>query len=400
MDEMNERNMNVTDTEDNDINNNNNNNNELQDNNKNKTHEEQDQEQDEENNYTDMSKFQSFKDKGLTGLANLGNTCFMNSTIQCLSHTYELNNFLDKKTYEKHLNKKIDSLAIVEWDKLRELMWSENCVISPGGFLTTIHKLAKIKDKQIFTGFAQNDLPEFLLFIIDCFHEGIKRGVTMNISGNVETQKDALAKKCYIMLKQMYKNDYSEIIRLFYGIHVSQIKSKDETTILRETPEPFFLLNLPIPSLKGKNTYTIQECFNLYTENELLDGENQWFNDETKEKLDVNKCIKFFSLPDILVLDFKRFSNTMKKNNCFIDFPLMGLDLSNYVIGYNRFSYIYDLYGVCNHSGSHLGGHYTAYVKNANGKWYLYNDTNVKEIKNKNDIVSTKAYCLFYRKRQ
>ena len=89
-----------------------------------------------------------------------------------------------------------------------------------------------------------------------------------------------------------------------------------------------------------------------------------------------------------------------QKNQILITFPFHDLDLSNYVIGYKKDRYKYELYGVCNHSGGVMGGHYTAYVKNANGKWYHFNDTNVSEVVSSESIISTKAYVLFYRKKE
>lgn len=342
-----------------------------------------------------MSK-NNYENKGLSGLSNLGNTCFINTCMQVLSHTYELNDIFENDSYKQKINKVHDSALFIEWDNLRKLLWQENCIVSPGKFIKTVQKLSSIKNNVQFTGNAQNDLPEFLLFIIDVFHNALRREVSMKIVGKESTKKDKLASECFQMVKNMYTKDYSEIWNLFYGIHVSQIKSLEKDTLLSRTPEPFFMINLPIP--QEKKEPSIIDCFDLYVEGETLTGENAWYNENKKEKQDVIKNIRYWSLPKVLVIDFKRFNQKGVKNQSLVTFPLEDLNLSKYVIGYKKETYKYDLYGVANHSGGTMGGHYFAYVKNANGKWYNFNDTSVSIINDINNIVSPKAYCLFYRK--
>ncbi len=345
--------------------------------------------------------YEKYKDNGLTGLANVGNSCYLNSCLQILSHTYELNDFLNNETYKTKLRRVPETIIMLEWDKLRKLMWSENCTIAPYGFVKALRKIATVKDYSIFSGFMQNDIQEFLYFVIDSFHTSLSREVEMNIQGIVENDTDKMAKACYGMMKNMYKKEYSEMLNIFYGISISQLLSvnpEDNNAVLSISPEPFSTLSLPIPESSEK--VTIYDCMDEYCKKERLEGDCSWYNEETKKKQAVDKCMAFWSLPNILIIDIKRFTNSLRKIQKIIYSPLVDVDFSKYVIGYNNTSYIYDLYAVCNHTGGIGGGHYYAHVKNANDKWYRFNDANIMEIKNMNEIVTDKAYCLFYRKKK
>jgi len=348
-------------------------------------------------------KYDKYKNLGLSGLTNVGNTCYLNSCMQVISHTYELNEILNygNGEYRKRINKVADSVILLEWDKLRQVLWSNNCTVAPFGFVKAIRSVAHLKSRNIFTGNAQNDVQEFLLFVIDCFHNALAREVDMQISGVAQNETDILATKCYDMIQQMYKKEFSDMFNIFFGIHVSEISSlTEENKILSVKPEPFSVISLSIPLTMPEPS--IYDCFDLYCKPELMTAQNgnAWFNEKENKKENVKRGIVFWSLPNILIIDLKRWGhNTNNKLNTLIRTPIHNADFSKYVKGYNPKAYIYDLYGVCNHSGGPLGGHYTAYVKNANGKWYDFNDTNVNEIKEEH-VISQRSYCLFYRKKK
>lgn len=334
--------------------------------------------------------------KGLCGLANLGNTCFLNSCIQVLNHVYELHELLNSPKYKTLMKPELpDSVIIHEWNDLRNVLWNQNAIVSPNRFVANVQQVAAKKNRELFTGWAQNDMPEFLLFLIECMHNSISRHMVMKIRGNTENDIDHLAVKCFSMLKDVYEKEYSEIMDLFYGIYVSQIISIDGHTIHNIKPESFFILDLPIPT--NKPIVSIYDCLDYFTMTETMNGENAWYNEKTQSNEDIQKTMGFWNFPKILVITLKRFSpDGRRKLMNLIDFPLENLDLSTYVQGYNPQQYVYDLFGICNHTGGVMGGHYTAFVKNSTNEWYHFNDTNVAPIQK---IVTPMAYCLFYRKK-
>jgi ubiquitin carboxyl-terminal hydrolase 8 len=83
--------------------------------------------------------------------------------MQILSHCYELNDALENM----NINNDEKALLLYEWKQLKDLMWSTNCIISPNRFMYAIQHIAQKKNRELFTGYAQNDLPEFLIFLFD-----------------------------------------------------------------------------------------------------------------------------------------------------------------------------------------------------------------------------------------
>lgn len=338
---------------------------------------------------------EKYKNRGFVGLSNLGNTCFLNSCLQVLNHAYELHDLVDNAKYNKN------SSLLNEWVELRNLMWNGPVrgVVSPNKFIHHVQMTAIEKNRDIFTGWVQNDITEFLLFLMDCFHDTLSRKTVVKINGTALNETDKMAVECYNLLQSVYSKEYSEIMDLFYGVYITTVKDTTGEIVYSMKPEHYFILDLQI-FVKDQILSNIYECMDLYTSSEMMSGENAWFNEKTNQKEDILKGACFWSFPKILVITLKRFSaDGSQKLNNLIDFPLENLDLSKYVKGYKPTSYKYDLFGVCNHMGGCNGGHYTAYVKNANEQWVHYNDDRVSIIENISVIVSPMAYCLFYRKK-
>lgn len=322
--------------------------------------------------------------KGLTGLANLGNTCFINTTIQVLANISELNTVVPKLPPQQTP----PPCLLQEWHELRTLMYSENCTVRPAKFIHCLQIVARQKGHHAFAQLEQSDMTEFFLFLIDCFHHSLMRPTPSSVLKLVNRTK--IARQCHELAKETFAKEYSEMYDIFFGIQLSQIKSVDGTKLFSSKPEFFQIIDLPITDT------TMQGCLQQYLSGELLENDNQWFHEKLNCKIDVRKSFSFWKLPLILVVAFKRFVSPNFKKHTMVEFPLQNLSIP---YENDTKTGCYDLFAIVNHFGLTLGGHYTAFIKNANGKWYHYNDTIVEEVC-EDKLVSNRAYCLFYRKKE
>ncbi|XP_036157132.1 ubiquitin carboxyl-terminal hydrolase 8 isoform X4 [Myotis myotis] len=331
----------------------------------------------------------------LTGLRNLGNTCYMNSILQCLCNATHLADYFNRNCYQDDINRSNllghKGEVAEEFGIIMKALWTgQYKYISPKDFKITI---GKINDQ--FAGYSQQDSQELLLFLMDGLHEDLNKAD--NRKRHKEENNDHLddfkaAEHAWQKHKQLNE---SIIVALFQGQFKSTVQC---LTCHRKsrTFEAFMYLSLPLAST---SKCTLQDCLRLFSKEEKLTDNNRFYCSHCRARRDSLKKIEIWKLPPVLLVHLKRFSydgRWKQKLQTSVDFPLENLDLSQYVIGPKNNLKKYNLFSVSNHYGGLDGGHYTAYCKNAaRQRWFKFDDHEVSDI-SVSSVKSSAAYILFY----
>ncbi|XP_056602549.1 ubiquitin carboxyl-terminal hydrolase 2 isoform X2 [Triplophysa dalaica] len=332
--------------------------------------------------------------QGLVGLRNLGNTCFMNSILQCLSNTHDLRDYCLRNTHRVDLNNNCRAKVALmeEFAKLTQTLWTSasNEAISPSDFKMQIQKYA-----PRFVGYNQQDAQEFLRFLLDGLHNEVNRVTVKSKAPGEDFDHLSDDEKSKRMWNKYLESEDSKVVDLFVG----QLKSTltcSECGYCSTVFDPFWDLSLPITKTSGE--VSLMDCLRLFTKEDVLDGNERPTCHRCKAR---RKCTKKFTIqkfPKILVLHLKRFSECRVRTgklSTFVSFPLKDLDLREFASN-NCINTVYNLYAVSNHTGTSLGGHYTAYCRSpCTGEWYTYNDSRVSPMSS-SQVRSSDAYVLFY----
>lgn len=341
---------------------------------------------------------------GLTGLYNMGNTCYLNSVLQCLSNTAPVTAFFTSDEYALHINEVnregTGGTVASEFALLLKVLWdgSYRC-ITPRLFKAVVGRL-----RPRFAGSQQQDCQELLIFLLDALHEDLNTAQAAGVrplppsqleaASDGQRSDDDAARAAWDDHKL---RNQSVITQLFQGQFRSTVTCSRCGWKSRKF-DVFQYLALEIPS--NVNRCSLQDCLRMYLRDEKIDG---FKCEKCKNLVTASKKIDVWSLPPILMVFFKRFKNgfyadEFSKVGTTIDFPLDSLDVSTVAAGSSPASRSksYSLFAVANHYGTMNSGHYTACCKSpVSQSWYKFNDETVSSI-SPAEVKSAAAYVLFY----
>ncbi|KAG8727039.1 CSN-associated deubiquitinating enzyme Ubp12, partial [Ceratobasidium sp. 423] len=166
-------------------------------------------------------------------------------------------------------------------------------------------------------------------------------------------------------------------------------------------PEVQAVRDAQTKSRSGKRSIDLEDCLDEFTKEEQLGEDDLWYCPRCKKHQQATKKFELWSVPDILVVHLKRFSNARAmrdKIDALVEFPITRLDLNDRV-GESEGECVYDLFAVDEHMRGLDGGHYRAYAKNlSDNEWYHFDDSCVTK-SSAEDSINANAYLLFYRRR-
>lgn len=274
----------------------------------------------------------SIKKQGLVGLQNLGNTCFMNAAIQCLSHTNELTEILLNSKFSEIINKKnplgTNGKLLLAYAELLQVLWKgNNSSTAPWKMKRTISAFA-----PQFVGYHQHDAQELLGFLLDRFHEDLNQVKVKPYFETSDTQfsnDEEMAKESW---KRHILRNQSLIVDLMHGLYKSTVlcPNCNKTSI---TFDPFDSITLPLPQGQEKrlNFYYIfyqseKSPFSMaveYTQSHSIDHVKK----EIIEKLSTTESSFIFA--SILNDQIKGFIKSKKPLDTLKNFTVFAYELKN-----------------------------------------------------------------------
>ena len=201
---------------------------------------------------------------GICGNQNLGNTCFMNSALSCLSNCTELTYYFISEQYKQDINYEskygLKGKLAEEWGELLNKYWRESSgVANPQNLKYVIGE----KDSR-FRGYQQHDSNEFINIFLDCLNEDLNNITEKKYIELQEKSSNEKDEECALRFwnANLSRND-SVITDLFCGLFKSTITCP-KCNFVSITFEPFYSINLPLKERKKKKKQINKINYNEY----------------------------------------------------------------------------------------------------------------------------------------
>ncbi|XP_062874667.1 ubiquitin carboxyl-terminal hydrolase 36 isoform X2 [Trichomycterus rosablanca] len=298
------------------------------------------------------------------GLHNLGNTCFLNSTVQCLTYTPPLANYLLSKEHSRTCHQPGFCMICIMQNHIIQAFANTGNAIKPVSFIRDLKKIARH-----FRFGSQEDAHEFLRYTIDAMQKACLNGYPKL---DRQTQATTL------------------VHQIFGGYLRSRVKCSVCKSV-SDTYDPY--LDIAVEIRQAAN---IVRALELFVKPDVLSGENAYMCAKCKKKVPATKRFTVHRTSNVLTLSLKRFANfSGGKITKDVGYPEF-LNIRPYMSQNSGEPVMYGLYAVLVHSGySCHAGHYYCYVKASNGQWYQMNDSMVHS-SNIKVVLNQQAYVLFY----